>query len=328
MKAAVLVEPRSIQVLDVPQPQAGAGELLVRVALAGICGSDHTLYQGKFGVPLPVIPGHEMIGRVEAVGPGVRAWAPGQRVTLQPNIACGRCPQCAAGHRNLCRAKVRLGIDAPGVFAELAAVPAGYAWAVPEDLPDEVAVFTEPLAVVVHALGLAAPAAGAHVLVIGAGVIGLLALQLAADSGAAVTACDLAPARLELARRLGAADAFQAGAPLEPFENRFDLVYDTSGAPSALALATRLAAPRGTVALLGLPSAEHPVSTTLIVRKELRIQGSLIYTDEFPQAIELLRAGRVATAPLVSGILPLAGLDGALQRFSAPERIKTLVKPA
>jgi 2-desacetyl-2-hydroxyethyl bacteriochlorophyllide A dehydrogenase len=327
MKAAVLVEPEKIQVMEVPLPRAGDGQLLVRVALAGVCGSDHTLYHGKFGVPLPVIPGHEMVGRVEAMGPGVTGWSVGQRVTLQPNIACGRCPLCRDGHRNLCPHKVRLGADADGVFAEYAVIPAAYAWPVPERLSDEIAVFAEPLAVVVHALGRAAPQPGERALIIGAGVIGLLTQQLAAAAGAEVTACDIAPARLALARELGAAHAFSATGPLESFENRFHLVYDTSGAPGGLALATRLACPRATVVLLGLPSAEHPVATTLIVRKELRILGSLIYTDEFPKALELLQNGAVATAPLVSGIRSLSDVDDVLRHFAAPERIKTLVRP-
>ncbi len=325
MKAALLVAPRSVRVQDVPTPQPAAGEVLVQVSLAGICGSDHTLYAGKFNVPLPVIPGHEMVGRVAALGPGVAGLAVGQRVTLQPNIGCEACPLCLSGSRNLCPSKIRKGVDANGVFAEYACAPARYLWPVPESLTDEVAVFTEPLAVVVHAMAKAAPENGERVLILGAGVIGLLALQFAAASGAEVSALDLNDRRLEQARKLGAAHTYRADGSLESLHNRFDCIYETSGSPGAMALAVSLAAPQAFIVLLGLPGEEHPVATTLIVRKELRLLGSLIYTNEFPMALELLQGGGIATAPLVSGRIDLDGLDAALGAFSSSDRVKTLV---
>ena len=137
MKAALLVEPRKLIVTDTQAPAPGPSEVLIRVCLAGICGSDHTLYHGRFGVPMPVIPGHEAIGRIERVGSGVSDLAIGQRVTIQPNFSCGSCALCRAGHKNICPSKVRLGVDTNGVFAELVKVPADYVWPVPDDLADE-----------------------------------------------------------------------------------------------------------------------------------------------------------------------------------------------
>ena len=325
MRAAVLVEQGKIEVKNVQPPEPGPGDVLVRVIVAGVCGSDHTLYHGRFGVPFPVIPGHEASGRIEKLGPGVSGLAVGQRVTIQPNLSCFKCELCLSGHQNICPAKRRLGVDTDGVFAEYVKVPANRLWSLPEGLEDEVAVFAEPLATAVHALKIMAPQKGDRALILGAGVMGLMILQLAALKGAEITACDLNEKRLSLAKKLGAAHVIDAKDQTEPFHNSFDLIYETSGAGAALAQAIHFAAPLGKIVVLGLPGKEHAVSADLIVRKELHILGSMIYTDEFPQALELLKSGRLQTHPLISAKLSLQEIDRALSEFSAPSRVKMLV---
>lgn len=198
MKAAVLVEPLKMEIKDVPVPEPGPGEVRLRVMLAGLCGSDHTLYHGGFGVPLPVIPGHEAVGRIEKLGSGVSGLAVGQRVTIQPNLSCGVCPLCVAGNKNICPSKIRVGVDANGVLAEYVKVPANCVWPIPDGLEDEAAVFTEPIAVAVHAMKITAPQEGDRTLIFGAGAIGLLVQQMAALNGAEVTACDLRKVGLTL----------------------------------------------------------------------------------------------------------------------------------
>ena len=326
MKAALLVEPRKIIVAEVDDPEPGPGEVLLRISLAGICGSDHTLYHGRFGVPMPVIPGHEAIGRIESIGDGVSDLAVGQRVTVQPNLSCGSCPLCLAGRKNLCPSKVRLGVDTDGVFAEFASVPADYVWPVSDELADDIAVFTEPLAVAVHAMKIWEPRKADRTLIFGAGIMGLLTLQMAAMGGAAVTACDIVETRLAKARQLGAAQTIGHGDALEKFYGSYDVIYETSGIPMALEQAVQLAAPRARIIVLGLPGKAHPVATDLIVRKELQIMGSLIYTDEFPEAITLLESGRIQTGPLNSGRLTLDEIDDGLREFASPERMKMLVE--
>lgn len=325
MKAAVLVQPRKIEIKNVQAPEPGPDEVIIRVILAGICGSDYSLYNDKFDVPLPVIPGHEAIGRIEKLGPGVSGLAVGQRITIQPNFSCHACTLCRSGHQNICPAKIRLGVDTDGVFAEYAKVPARYVWPIPDGLKDEVAVFAEPLAAVAHAMKIMAPRKGDRTLILGAGVMGLLALQLAALNGAEVSACDLNQTRLALTKRLGIAHVIDASKPTTSVSNTFDLIYETSGADSALDQAIQLAAPGGKIVVLGLPGQEHPVLTVLIVRKELQIMGSMIYTDEFPQVLDLLKSGRLQTEPLISERLSLHEIDRALTEFSAPNRVKMLV---
>ena len=326
MKAAVLIEPRKLVIDNVKTPEPGSGEVLIKVSLAGICGSDHTLYHGRFGVPLPVIPGHEAIGRVEEIGDGVSDLAVGQRVTVQPNFSCGDCPLCRAGHKNICPAKIRLGVDTDGVFADYAVVPSDYVWPVPDGIADEVAVFTEPLAVSVHAMKKWAAQKGDRTLVFGAGIMGLLALQLAVAKGAEATACDLVKKRLEMAKQLGAARIIGPAASVESFYGAFDVIYETSGAPGALDQVIRLAAPRGKIVILSLPGKDHPVTTDLIVRKELQIMGSLIYTDEFPESMDILKSGKIKTDLLNTGKISLDELDDALREFASPERMKMLVE--
>ena len=326
MKASLLIEPRKLIIADTQTPTPGPGEVLIRVSLAGICGSDHTLYHGRFGVSMPVIPGHEAIGRIEEIGDGVSDLIVGQRVTVQPNFSCGSCALCRAGHKNICPSKVRLGVDTNGVFAELVKVPADYVWPVPDGLEDDVAVFTEPVAVIVHAMKIRAPQEGDRTLIFGAGIMGLLTLQLAAAKGAEVTACDIIESKLEMAKQLGASRIIGTKEPVESFYGAFDVIYETSGASGALNQAIRLAAPLAKIVILGLPGKDHPVPTDLIVRKELQIMGSLIYTNEFPESMDILKSGKIKTDLLNTGKLSLNELDNALREFTSPERLKMLVE--
>jgi len=326
MKAAVLTSTGNLTVQELPDPVPGPGEVVIAVSLAGLCGSDYSLYNGKFGVPLPVVPGHEGIGAVKEAGTGVSNVAVGQRVVIQPNFACRACHLCRSGLDNICAEKVRLGIDINGVFAQYVKVPAHYVWPVPEALDDRTAALTEPLAVGAHAVKVVPPAQGDRVLIIGAGVIGLMTLLLAKLQGADVTMSDLLAKHLSLAGELGADRTFCVGGEDEEMEpSSFDLIYETSGAPSAFADAIGLAAPGGRIALLGLPGEAHPVFTTQIVRKELSIKGSMIYTDEFPGVLELLSSGRIDPTPLISDVIGLAEVDNAIKNFNAPDRIKVLV---
>ncbi len=325
MKAAVLVATQKIVLKQVQIPEPGPNEVLIKIELAGICGSDNSLYHGNLQVPLPLIPGHEAVGRIERTGNDVSGISVGQRVTIQPNFSCGRCLLCQTGHNNLCYEKIRLGVDTDGVFAEFVKVPAVAVWPIPDAVENEVAVLAEPLAVAAHALKIMAPRKGGHTLIIGLGVIGLLVLQLAALEGAEITACDFDKDRLALAKKLGASQIIEPEKLTASFQNRFDLIYETCGAPVALSEAIQVAAPRGKVVLIGLPGKPHPVSTTLIVRKELQILGSIIYTDEFPYVLELLERGRINTRSLITDGINLTGLDNALNNFNSPGRIKIVV---
>ncbi len=326
MKAAVIKKAGHIQVENVATPVPGVGEVRVAVRLGGICGSDNSMFHGKLPAPFPLIPGHEAIGTVESMGEKVSGFKVGQRVTVHPNYFCGECDLCKQGLTNICRSKIRLGVDINGVFADFVVVPAKALYPVPDSLADEVAVLVEPLAVSLHGVKQAHIASKDNVLIFGAGVVGQLALQLALQYTAKVTNCDLIASRLELARKMGAQRVISDQDELASCQNTFDVVFETSGAPSGLEQCINLAAPGGKIVLLGLPGQSHPVSTVPIVRKELTIKGSMIYTTEIPESLELLAKGVINTQALVSNVIELEDLQAALEGFSSPQRMKTLVK--
>lgn len=331
MKCVLLQKVQELVVCDCKAPRPNAREVLVEMEMAAICGSDYALYQGKYGVPLPVIPGHEGIGRIVVCGEQVQQDHPqiniGDRVVINPNFSCGTCSICQRGDYNVCPAKVRLGIDVNGVFAEKVAVPATSVMVLPEKLAAEKAIFIEPLAVVYHALRKARPDAGQRVLVIGAGVMGLLMIQLARRSGAHVIALDPLKARSPVAQKLGASQLYHHAAGLKSLPP-FDIIFETSGAPETLEVAVQAAAPAGRIILVGLPATPHAVSSALIVRKELQIAGSMIYTHEFGPALALLEQDGIDVYPLISNRCRLQELPQQLAAFQSAARIKTLVELA
>ncbi len=326
MKAAVIKAIGNIEVNDVQVPVPGPDEVRVQVKLGGICGSDNSMFHGKLEAPFPLIPGHEAVGLIDAAGNNVRHLHPGQRVTIHPNYFCGVCEMCRKGLTNICSSKIRLGVDIDGVFAEYAVVPASAVFQVPEEMPDEVAVFAEPLAVCLHGIKKAGIKKADRVLVLGAGVIGQLCLQTAKAYSDNITSSDLLDSRLELARSMGAARVFGDSDELYSHQGEFDVIFETTGSPAGLNECIELAAPGAVIVTLGLPALEYPVSTVKIVRKELTIKGSMIYTTEIPESLELLAQGRIDSSSLVSSSISLEELGEALKHFDEPSRMKTLVR--
>jgi len=333
----VLVAPRTFQVATVRDPSVGAGEVLVQVAGAGICGTDYRIWTGERGVRYPLIPGHEFIGDVVAVGAGVSRVAPGDRVAIEPNWGCGACDLCRSGSENLCLARTAVGIDRDGGFAELAVLPERACWAAPAGVPSDVLLFAEPLAVVTRAVERAAPRPGETAAVVGAGTLGLLALQVLRARGCQVLVVGRTDRRLELARRLGATSTVAgAGQPVADEARRLsgrdgaDLVIETAGTAAAVELAVGqvgLVRPGGRVVLTGLPHDPARIEFFWIVRREIDIRGYMIYREEFGQAISLLAEGRVRVDALLTHRFPLAAIDAALTAHRDPESIKVAVFP-
>lgn len=334
MRAAVLHAPRDLRVETAPEPTAGPGEVLVRVRAAGVCGTDYRIWSGGRPVRYPLIMGHEFIGEAAAVGEGVTRVRPGEPVAIEPNYSCGVCDLCREGRGNLCLKRTAIGIDVPGGFAELAAVPERCCWPAPPALAQEQLLLVEPLAVVVRAVGRGAPRPGASAAVVGVGTLGLLALQLLRARGCRVLALSRTERRLALARELGAesAAALGADAGLEAaraFSGRdgVDLVVETAGTPEAVGVAIGLVRPGGRVVLTGLPHAPSSVEFFQVVRREIEIRGSMIYQEEFGEALALLAAGRIQAAPLITHRFPLEGIAEAIETHRRPGAIKIAVFP-
>jgi 2-desacetyl-2-hydroxyethyl bacteriochlorophyllide A dehydrogenase len=333
VNAAVLHGPRDLRLEPVPTPVPGPGEVCVRVRLAGLCGTDYRIWSGDRPVAYPRILGHELVGRVQATGPGVEGLRPGDRVVVEPNYSCGHCPLCREGNRNLCPQRTAVGIDVDGGFGEAVRVPARCCWPAPAAVPDDALLVIEPLAVVVRAVNRGVPAPGDTAAVVGLGTLGLLAIQVLRARGMRVLAVARTPARLDLARTLGAEAVAATGAePLEPVARRFSgregvaLVVETAGTAAAVAHGLDLVRPGGRVVLTGLPHEPTPVAFFSVVRREISLTGSMIYQDEFPEAIGLVERGAVRSGALVTHRFALGEIDAAFAAHRDPASIKVALE--
>jgi 2-desacetyl-2-hydroxyethyl bacteriochlorophyllide A dehydrogenase len=334
MKAAVLHGPRELRLQSRPGLEPGHGEAVIQVKAAGLCGTDYRIWTGDRVVGYPRVMGHEFVGTVLAVGTGVLGLTVGDKIAVEPNYSCGQCPLCREGNRNLCLSRTAVGIDVDGGFAEQALVPARCCWAAPPGVPDEELVITEPLAVVVRAVKRGEPEAGETAAVVGVGTLGLLAIQVLKAHGAKVLAVARSNRRLGLARELGADAAVTAEggtdvAAARAFSGRegLDLVIETAGTARAVSQAVELCRPGGRIVLTGLPHEPTELNFFWVVRRELRILGSMIYQDEFQEAMRLLATGAVRVARLLTHRFPLAQIGEAFLAHSSPDSIKVSLTP-
>jgi 2-desacetyl-2-hydroxyethyl bacteriochlorophyllide A dehydrogenase len=332
MRAAMLHGPRELRVEPRELLAPAAGEVVVRVAASGLCGTDYRIWSGDRPVAYPLVMGHEFIGEVAAVGAGAEGLRPGQRVAVEPNFSCGTCPLCREGNRNLCLSRTALGIDVHGGFAEEARLPARCCWPAPAGVSDDQLMLAEPLAVVVRAVRRGEVRAGESAAVLGVGALGLLAIQVLKARGLRVLAVGRTSRRNELARTLGADDftTTEVGggvAAARVFSGRegVDVVIETAGTARAVEQALELAHPGGRVVLTGLPHESSTVNFFSVVRREIRIVGSMIYREEFPEAVRFLADGTVRATPLITHRFPLERIQDAFAAHQSPEAIKVCV---
>jgi L-iditol 2-dehydrogenase len=343
VKALLLAAPGLLRYVDVPEPQPGPDEVLVRVEAVGICGSDVHGMDGSSGRRIPpLIMGHEAAGTIQAAGAAVSGWRAGQRVTFDSTVWCGQCAFCRAGRVNLCDRRQVLGVATDehrrdGAFAERVAVPARILVEVPESVSLTDAALTEPLSVAVHAVSRAPVEAAEHVLVVGTGIIGLLLIQVLRARGCpSIVAVDLSPGRLDRAMALGATQVIRAdeedvlGAIAAATGGRGpEVAFEAVGVQPTIALATSAVRKGGTVVLVGnlAPSVVLPLQ--VIVSRELTLAGTAALAGELPEALALIENRRVDVAGLVSEIAPLR--DGAawFERLRTPgtDLLKVLLRP-
>lgn len=328
MRAVRLQKVGQIETADVPDPSPGPGDVLVRVLAAGICGTDRHLFKGEFPCAPPVTLGHEFSGEVIATGPGVTVPL-GTRIACDPNIACGACDQCLRGRTNLCTRNVAIGIHRDGGFANLAVIPAHRAVPV-HDLHPHHAAFGEPLACTLHGVDLGAPVPGERVVVLGGGVIGLLAVQLARNAGAEVTLVTRHPAKQALALKVGATHTAATEAEARALlPQGADLVLECAGVAETVEMAPRLTRSGGRVVILGvMPQGEKvAIEPFDLLFREIQLLHSFINPFTQTRAVAMLRSGAVDVAPLISRIIPLAEAAAAISQPALPGEVKVLVVP-
>ncbi len=331
MRAIVLDRPGEFRVAEVPDPTPAAGQIVVRVEACGVCGTDIHIMDGEFPpTPYPITPGHEFAGTVAAIAPDVTLdLAPGDRVAVDPSLYCGYCRRCRSGRDNLCENWAAIGDTVDGAFAEYVAVPAVNAHKLPGQLDGQQGAMVEPLACAVHGLRRLGPVFGDPVLLVGAGTMGLLLLQLLLHAGAGpVTVVDRVGERLEVARKLGAARTATDLPSLEA--ERFEVAVDATGAAPAIDAAAALLDRGGRLLVFGVSAADAliKVSPFRVYNDEITITGSMAILRSFAPAAELLASGTVDVRPLLSPPLPLEDFGAALNRVRSGQGIKTHVRPS
>ena len=334
MRAVAIAEDRRLVTVEREPGTPGAGQALLDVVYCGICGSDLHFRDVPQLFPAGTIPGHELSARVRSVGPGVSGWSPGDRVSVLPFAQCGECEYCRGGAEQVCQQAivngVGLGRGRPGGYAEQVLVDARMLFALPDSVDDRAGALTEPLAVAVRAVNLAAVAPEEPVAVLGAGTIGLLVALVLRDRGyEQLTLVSRNPTRTGQAAALGLPAVTLADVESTLASNQA-CVFECAGSPAAAQLATHAARPLGKVMLVGIAMEPLDLAAAPIVLKELELHGVLTYRrDEFAAAIELLDRGAIPVDRIVTSTAALEDAEAAFRALTqrATAEMKILLDP-
>ncbi len=306
-----------------PVPAPGPGEVKIKLLYGGICGSDLSVFKGR--IPYAKYPGragHEALGVVAAAGSGT-PFAVGQKVVTFPNTFCGECEFCHAGKTNVCKHKQSFGLNAPGVFASEVLVDHRFLVAVPAGLSDERAVLTEPFATVVHGLKKAGVTKNTTVAIVGCGTMGLLSAVFAKHLGADVTVIYNRHKHEAVTDSIGGLRVVQAGAVGEEL---FDVVVEAAGVKPSVEMAMRLAKPGGAVVALGITGEQVDFPVIRIVRSEITIYGSIIYTKaDFAETLAYLNDPALPIDAIVSKIMPVADYRQAYEAAMSGDHVKIVL---
>jgi D-arabinitol dehydrogenase (NADP+) len=334
MTAAFYERPFEVAVRETPKPTPGAGDVIVRVAACGICGTDQHIFAGHFFPSYPLIGGHELAGEVTTVGEAVEAVGVGDRVAVDPSLFCGRCFFCQRNQGNHCLNWNSIGVTRNGGFADYVVAPQANIYPIGE-MPYEVAAFIEPLSCVVYGLQRLALRVASNVLIYGAGPIGLLMLQAVRRSGASsVAIVDLKQEKLELAGELGAEHRVLAGDRADAVlrslaPHGFDAVIDCTGRPEVVEGMFRYVQNEGKLLFFGVnpEDATIRVSPYDVYRRDLQILGSFALRYTFHEAIALIQSGAVRVEPLLSHRLPIERFADALSLAASGDACKVQIQP-
>jgi alcohol dehydrogenase/L-iditol 2-dehydrogenase len=300
MRAVVLSAPGRIELVnDWPEPNPGPHDVVVALRGVGLCGSDLSVFDGARPTPrLPWVMGHEGGGDIVALGEHVHDREVGQRVVIEPNYPCLTCRHCRLGHTSACAERGIVGINVPGLLAERVAVPARFTWPIDSEAPGELLASVEPFVVARSAVQSSGVGKDDRCLVVGAGSQGLLVCLSLLALGAQPEIIDPHQGRAKLAVELGARHAADG--------SDYSFVFETAGAPAAVREALDRAAPLGTVVLIGLNPADLPLSITELVRRQLTLQGKLIYNHprDFADTLGALEHGVLPSRVIGARFVP------------------------
>ncbi|WP_449556162.1 Zn-dependent oxidoreductase [Huaxiibacter chinensis] len=328
MKSIVIQQPNDLVIETRPLPEPVAGDVRVRITLAGICGSDSHIYRGHNPfAKYPRVIGHEFFGVIDAVGEGVDQARLGQRVSVDPVISCGTCYPCSVGKPNVCTSLVVLGVHRDGGFSEYAVVPAKNAWPVPDEIPDEHAVMIEPFTIAANVTGHAQPTEQDVALIYGAGPMGLVTVQALKGvyNVKQVIVVDRIDERLAMAQRSGADWVFNnrdrpVAAALAEKGIKPTLIIDAACHPTILQEAVSLASPAARIVLMGFSSEPSQVVQQGITGKELSIFSSRLNANKFPVVIDWLQKGLIDPNKLIAHRFDYHHVTDAIELFEKDQR--------
>jgi 2-desacetyl-2-hydroxyethyl bacteriochlorophyllide A dehydrogenase len=313
MLAAQVTSPEQLEILTFSDPHPEQNELVIEVKASGICGTDLHIFRGEYLGAYPVIPGHEFAGVVVETGGAVTRFKVGDRVAVEPNIACDNCYPCLNNRHNFCLNWQAVGVTRPGAMAQYVAVPEKAVFAI-GDLPFEAGAFMEPLSCVLHGLERLSPDLGCQAALLGAGPIGILLLQgLRLQGAVKVTVVEVNPTRAKFARMRGA-DVVLTSLDELPLDS-FDVVVDATGALPVIRRSLDFARPGGKVLWFGVPPSGQPVEIEpfKVFRKGLTVLSSFTSLRNSYQALDLLKSGGISVEGLVSHRLPLEELGHGIE---------------
>lgn len=337
MRAAVLTAPRRFELREVPVPAIGPADALIRVTRTGVCGTDVHIWNGHYAADrLPLIPGHEFCGEVAAVGSEVRGLALGKTCVADINVGCGTCFWCRRNEVLSCPEATQVGIGRDGAFADYVALPARLVVPAPSDVPPAVLALTEPVACVVRAAEKAGVGLGQSVVVLGAGPVGNLHVQMMRLMGAApIVAVDLSPERCRMALEAGADAAISDPDAVSTEVRRLtggrgaDVVIESVGHPRLYAQAFELIRKGGHVAFFGLtgPEAVVPVGILRAILEETSLKGSVAgMGEDMHKALALVAHGRFRTDAFTRAAYPLERIAEAFETLAdRPADLKTQI---
>jgi len=337
MKAAVYFGRHDIRVTDVGEGPLGNNQVRVNVKYCGVCGTDIHIYEGDGGsgaVVPPLIIGHEMSGVVSEIGKDVKSVQVGDRVAVDPNDMCGECYFCKSAQAHFCTNNIGIGINNPGGFAEYVTIREKQVYKIPDNLSFETAALTETLSCCLHGIDLCNIKTGQTVLIIGAGPIGLLMLQLAKMSGAGkIIVSEIVPEKRELALKYGANVVIDPsnediGDVLKANTTNVGCVIECAGTTRTIEQAIKYAGKGATVMMFGLVAPESTVSIKPleIFMKEIKLTSSFINPYTFDRAIEILGLGKVKVEEIITDIIPLDEINKVFEDSSFRRRGKILIK--
>lgn len=331
----VVVSPGSIDVVESPTPEPMRGEILVHSVVTGVCGSDTHAAHGRHPfINLPYHPGHEVVGVVAALGPGVDAVAVGQRVTVEPDLPCWDCKQCRGGTQNLCENLRFFGCGHDqGGMADYFTIPVNRVHVLPDALSWRAAALVEPMSTPVHAVRIAGDVRDKAVVILGAGTIGLLLLAVVRAHGAKrVVITDPLPAKRQRALEFGADVALDAtdddivAHARSALGESADVVFDCVAITPTVRHAVAMASKGGTVVIVGVPVGDVAIPLAVVQDHQIRIQGSATYLPEdYAESIRLLADGAVDVDAVVTAEVPLTRAADAYALSSGGEHVKVLV---